>query len=502
MKIAPLSRVKRKPAVLVLPSYRRLTVLDASGQRDATGTRGVENLLRSVASSTCYVPAALTSLRLVSSATSWTCHTWRGRGTRMVHEPSGATFTSLRGALEGSGGAPADQWAALDEVLSWVGAYGVPPGSISGMAMGLFRASLSAPVTIGFDPVVARRAFFGGRQEATLRTDSKGRPKVYTHMAALDIKSAYANAMARVPYALSLRPVDPSTTLDPTVAGLAEASVDVPHGYPFGPLPRRLATDRIQFPTGGPVDGVWPWVELAAARELGCVVRVRSAWAPRATLDLFGPWYRLVASADRLGPGAQTLAKAIRNSLWGQFAMNGEENGITRWADDQGRIEITVDKEPRRMPHAWTTHIAAETAGRVRAQLLTEGLYGGGPGHPVHVDTDGIVVRQSHALSRPTGDGPGEWRLKATMKKVDLRGPQLYRWQCGDCAPSASMIGASRGKMHEPWHYLAAGVPRGRESEYFDRDTLVPVSHGSMFDVCIPGTHSLEHDLVKELMRV
>ena len=66
----------------------------------------------------------------------------------MVHDPTGATFTSLRGALEECGAAPEDQWEALSEVLDWVGSYGVTPGSISNMAMQLFRASLSSSVNL------------------------------------------------------------------------------------------------------------------------------------------------------------------------------------------------------------------------------------------------------------------------------------------------------------------------------------------------------------------
>ena len=65
------------------------------------------------------------------------------------------------------------------------------------------------------------------------------------------------------------------------------------------------------------------------------------------------------------------------------------------------------------------------------------------------------------------------------------------------------MIGLSKGKLHEPWHYLAAGIPKGKERAWFDnQEAMIPVNHSSVFDIVIPGTHSLEHELVKELMKV
>ncbi len=402
--------------------------------------------------------------------------------------------------MEECGGDPGRQWEALSEVLNWLREYGVPPGSIASMSWNLFRASLSAPVQIGFDPIVARTGFYGGRQEARVQTDAHGRAKVYSHMVSADIRSAYAHSMASVPYGLSLRPMSPTTTLDPSVPGLAEARVDVPPDMPFGPLPVRLSSNMIQFQKG-PIHGVWPWVELDAARNLGCDVRIDRSWGPRATLDLFGPWYRMVASADLLGPGATTLAKAVRNSLWGQFAMSGEERGMLRWADDRGNCEIHIDKEPRKMPHAWTTHIAAETTARVRARLLAEGLYGGDSrGWPVHADTDGVVVRKSRELPSPQGGDPGHWRVKAAMRRVDIRAPQLYRWQCPDCSDGGPTM--TRLGKHPPWHYVAAGVPEGSARQVFERDGSppTPVAHRSVFDVCLPGVHSQETELIRKLM--
>ena len=191
--------------------------------------------------------------------------------------------------------------------------------------------------------------------------------------------------------------------------------------------------------------------------------------------------------------GALELAKAVTNSLWGQFAMNGEESALTRWTDDKGNVSYDVPKDPRRMPHAWTTHIAAETTARVRSRLLSEGLYGPGPGRAVHVDTDGIVVRQSHDVPGTAGVGPGHWRLKAAMRKVDIRAPQLYRWTCG----------TGCGVTHARWHYVAAGVPHGSEAEVFERDGQppTPIGHRGIFDVCLPACHSADAGQIEAWLR-
>ena len=133
MRITPLAPRRPRPTALLFPSRRRLVILTADGMKEATAARGVTLALSKLKGHTCYVTGGLTTLKDTTGATQWTCHTWRGRGTAMVHEPSGTTVSSLRGTLESAGG-PEAAWVALAVVLEWLHGYGVSPGSISAMA--------------------------------------------------------------------------------------------------------------------------------------------------------------------------------------------------------------------------------------------------------------------------------------------------------------------------------------------------------------------------------
>ena len=175
------------------------------------------------------------------------------------------------------------------------------------------------------------------------------------------------------------------------------------------------------------------------------------------------------------------MAKAISNSLWGQFGMIGDDRGEVRWADAGGQHPYHLGLDDRNMPHAWTAHIAAETTGRVRARIAEEALqlatYA-----PVHIDTDGIIVRKSAPLPSPTGDAPGEWRVKDRMPKVDIRAPQLYRYTCGKGC----------GVSHAKWHHVASGMSAGAAPEYFRKhDHLTTrISYLATFDRVLPPGHS------------
>jgi hypothetical protein len=385
------------------------------------------------------------------------------------------TVHSLRGTLDGS----AEPATELARALAWLRDCGVAPSGLSTMAWALWQRSLSAPLVITSHPGVGRAAFYGGRQG--LSAKGAGR---YKHMASVDITAAYATSMAARPYALRLTRCDVSTTLDPTTAGVAEATVEVSTDMPFAPLPFRLGPEMITFPTGR-VQGVWPWVELAAARALGCDVKVTRSWAPMVEAEPFGRWWEWGQVGRQLGGGAGRLAKAILNSTWGMFAMVGDDRSVVRWTDDIGDRSVTVALKPLvQMPQRRTAHVAAETAARVRSRVLTEALYGAGAA-PVHIDTDGMIVRGSSPLPSPNGDAPGEWRIKKRMRVVEIRAPQCYRDQCSPVCPTC------RGG---DWHYTTAGMGDEAARGVFDR-----LGQGTNFgimglDYVLPTRNTLEHD--------
>jgi hypothetical protein len=347
------------------------------------------------------------------------------------------------------------------------------------MAWNLWRASLGQSVTIGFDPDIGRAALYGGRQEAR-------EPRVYQSMVSADIRGAYPHAMAQAsPYALSLRPVSASTALDPALAGLAEATVHVDRDMPYAPIPCRIAPQLIQF-QWGTIRGIWPWCELAAAESVGASVTVHQSWAPRRTADLFSAWWPMANEGRDLPGGAARLAKAISNCLWGQFGMVGDDRTVTLWADPAGNIPYTVDQDPRPLPHAWTAHIAAETTARVRSRMVTEALYGT-QFSPAHVDTDGMIIRSTEDVPSPCGDAPGEWRIKETMRRVDIRAPQLYRYTCGKGC----------GVTHAKWHHVASGMKPAQAREYFRTEGHrgTTISYLATFDTVLHPAHSDDPEL-------
>lgn len=450
MKIEPLERYEPKPVAILTPSHRGLEAITANGSRVAHGRQRVEALLTELAGYCCYVLDALPPMIHTTGAMSWQLNIWKGRETRAIHMPSGLSVTSLRGTLD-----PATAYVDLERVLAWLRSYGVGAGSIPAMAWGLFRASLARPYTVGFDPEIGRAAFFGGRQEISTAG-------IYKNMQAIDIKAAYPAAMARPEgYALTLREVDPTTKLDATLAGIAEAEVFVPEAMPYAPLPVRLDADVIAYQKGY-IRGYWPWCELAAALEVGAEVNVLRSWAPARTAEIFTPWWPLANEGRELPGRAGVLAKAISNSTWGQFGMAAEDRAIRQFADDKGNQYVDVPLDDHQLPHSWTAHVAAETTGRVRTQMLLEGLYGGSK--PAHIDTDGVIVPSGSPIPNGGGDQPGQWRVKADIPVCDIRGPQLYRWTCPGC-----------GVSHEHWHYNASGIPPADAPGFFEGKRIAPI---------------------------
>ena len=427
----------RPVALIDCAVARTLRVITADVDQLVEGRREVEIALSKLKRHAIYVRRGVERLKRATPATQWTMTTWRDRPTSIRHEPSGVVASTLRGALDES----TDPFADLCCFIDWAESLGVSPGSLSTMASSLLAASLGAPVRIGVDARLGRAAFYGPRQQIKAAAQ-------YHDLDLWDIKAAYPSAMARGPVALSLRRVDPSTRLVSSTPGLVGGTMHVPKS-PYPPVPRRVGPDAIQFPWGT-FTGVWTWAEACCATERGCELDVTACWAPRREADLFGPWWRLVQSGRDLPGGAGQLAKAVLNGTWGTFAMRGSGRGSVRWADDRGEDPIYLASDEVVLPHERTTHIAAEVTSRVRIQALTEGM----TGEVLHLDTDGVMVRGG---TEPTnqGDGFGQWRMKETMKIVEIRAPQFYRFTrfTGD-----------------QWHYVTSGIPSLEAARLYGRD--------------------------------
>lgn len=456
MKLDPLGKYSPREFAILYPSSRALMVQDSYGRRVAHGKLKVEELLGSLSCRTLYVLDNLEGLIHTTGALSWSLNIWKGRITRAIHVPSGCSITSLRGTLD-----PKTAIDDLETTFRWLRSYGIAPSSVPSMAWSLFRASLSRSYSAGFDPEIGRAAFYGGRQEAT-------QIGTFKDFKSIDIKAAYPAAMARPEgYALTLREVDPSTALDPFLSGIAEAEVYVPDDLCVAPLPVRIDRELISFQRGK-IRGFWPWCELATAQKLGAEVTVLRSWAPARTADLFGPWWPMAKEGRELPGRAAVLAKSISTSTWGQFGMAAEDRARRQYLDDSGEAWVDIPREDQQLPHSWTAHIAAETTGRVRTQML-EAL---SVTSPAHIDTDGIIVPSDSVIPGGGGDNEGDWRVKETMTTLDVRGPQLYRWTCPEC-----------GYQHDHYHYNASGIPRDEVAEFFEGPSskFIDVSHAKEF---------------------
>lgn len=478
MIINPLRTPQRERRwALVTPGWRTLLVEMADGYLEPHGEREVETVLARMRRSTLYVRGRLAALRDAMPLEQWQGMTWRGRLVRMVHRPTGAKFVTLRDALDTS----IDPVDDLARFLAHLRTRGVMPAGFAGMAFALWRSTLDRPVKLYSDPDIGRAALYGSRQAAP-------DPRRYKHQRAVDIRRAYPHAMGAAPYATRLREVDPSSALDGQ--GIAEAVVYVDGDAPHPPLPVRVGDAAIQFQRGV-IRGRWPWCELQATEALGFAVRVERSWAATATADLFGEtWQSEMTTLADLPGAASRLGKSTMNTTWGVFGMHGADRGEVTWLDRDAALHVAL--APQALPHRHAAHVAAETAARLRARVLTEALYGD-IAPVIHVDTDGVILRRSSPLPSPSGEGAGEWREKGTYNVVDVKAPQVWRGQCDSC-----------GISHPAWHYCVAGVGPDQAESVFRRmpagvrcgirglDTVLPAGHAQD-----PGALVIEADRAK-----
>lgn len=488
MIVGPYKRPHRnfKPVALVTPGHGTVRLETEWGATVAKGPVRTERLLEQHADHVLYCNGSLNQLQMVSDARHWQGFSWGGRMTKMELIGTKVKVISLRGSLEDS----EDPFRDLYTVISWVNSHGGQASTVSSMAWSLWRSSLDKDYEIGsnYTKTIGRASMFGGRQGT-----AHPEPHSYSNMVAADIVSAYPWSMAARPYPLGLRKVSPATELAHDANGFVRASARIPDDMPFGPLPQRISNDTIMFPTGGYLDGYWTWAEALAARELGCDVEVSECYAPIMEVDLFRAWYDIAQEGKRLPGAASQLAKGIANTLWGQFAMRDDQQETVLWHDPTGLHELRVPLPGKSLPHVHAAHLAAETSSRVRVRMLTEGCYGTdrtGPGGPVHIDTDGMIIRASAVRGWPMTGEPGEWVIKTRMRKVEIRAPQVLRYLCGQGC----------GISHTKWHYSVTGVPAGDAEYLFDE-----IGHGGLsfnpysIETVLPAMHAQEYTLTSWL---
>lgn len=442
-RVAPPAR-RRPPvpvSVIIGAGPRSLALVDDDGQlRQAHGPARCRALLEGLpAGGMVYSLSKLTLVLLSTGAEQWQGFTWKGALVR-VKLDGGPTVYPVRRALVGVD--PHEAVAGLRRALDWLDTYGVWPGSLGAMGWNLWRSTLTRPVRLGGPPEPARAALFGGRQEAPYPGD-------YVDARYHDLSAAYPASMAAERYPSKLVQIGPQTALHGLV-GLARATVRVP-ALPWCPLPVRVGRGAVCYGYGA-ASGWWSARELVMARDAGCDVDVHELWAGVPELDLFGPWWAVVQLGRQLPGAAANVVKGITSSLWGQFAIDDDGGALVRWRDPWARRPVRVALvRGRPLPQQQAAYVATDTTARVRVRLWNEAL--AVVPDVLYCDTDAVVTGFDLG-PEPAGWEPGRWRVKATMVRCEIRGPQVMRHTCPTC-----------DRDHARWHYTVAGAPTAEVAE-------------------------------------
>lgn len=437
----PMRRKARVPVhVIIGAGPRALALVNDDGElRQAHGPARCRALLEPLRGQQVYSLAKLTNVVLSVGADQWEGFTWKGALVR-VKLDGGPTVHPVRRALVG-----VEPFAAVEglrSALDWLDGLGVWPGSLGAMGWNLWRSTLTRPVRLAGPPEPARAALFGGRQEAPFPGD-------YADARYHDLGAAYPASMAAHPYPSRMVQVSPQTALAGLV-GLARATVRIPP-LRWCPIPVRVGKGAICYGFGR-AEGWWPARELLMARDAGCSVRIEELWAGIPDLDLFGPWWQLVRDGRQLPGAAGAVVKGLTSSLWGQFAIDDTGGATVRWRDRWARRPVRVAHvRSKPLPQQQAAYIASETTARVRGRLWREAL--AVVPDVLYCDTDAVVTGLDLG-PEPAGVEPGRWRVKATMVRCEIRGPQVMRHTCPTC-----------GRDHAPWHYTVAGAPTAEVAE-------------------------------------
>lgn len=362
---------------------------------------------------------------------------------------------------------PAPCLAALAAWRDWLAEHrAAPTGTTGSAAWSLLRATLTKPLYTS--------AGWRGKPERLIRQTLGARIQLgpagpgsfrgpLTHY---DLPAAYATELGTLPYggcwydlAEMMRQGGPRRRLD-WWAGerrplFVHATVKIPTGLPYGPLPRRprrvlhgleqmlLGTT---YPTGCRLTGTWTWQELEQAVAAGAkIVKVRDAWVHIAGGDVpLARWWNAIQAGREMPGMAGTLAKITGNALWGRFCMDGRGGHRTIRSRAGAKVSTRSAPVAGGIPPA---HDLAETvSGRIRARLHAVMLEAGPALVTAH--TDGAWTRGD---LEPSPDG---WRVKERARRLDVLTPQTIRYWPAPPAP------------WEPGHVLA-GVPSKHQAHVF-----------------------------------
>lgn len=359
---------------------------------------------------------------------------------------------------------------------------GVEPGLTLGStawksaAVRLVEHELSEDVTVALQKheyADGRAAYFGGRVEV-LRTET---PLVWRY----DRNSSYPAALTRQPVPVGRRRWRTTWSGE---EGTVWARVTVPEcRHP--PLPVRLGSGRLVFPTGT-FEGAWVAHELKRAVESGArIERVLRARTADETTDALAGWCHHVWSARQSMPEWQGLLKLLANSLTGKLAQRDERTNtfygpIERMPARSEQLTKVVDGRvwwrteshvigPCARPE-WAAYLTAEARVELHRQLTEAG------DASAYCDTDSVYSVER--LTRNLGAGLGEWKLEGAGSNWRAAAPKLYRYDTDDGAHVRAR--GLRGLTSEGFEMLTAPPDPTRERYKWESSAGVETLLGSL----------------------
>lgn len=228
-------------------------------------------------------------------------------------------------------------------------------------------------------------------------------------------------------------------------AGIAEATVKVPHDMNIPPLPTRVEFGRLSnkllFPVGT-LEGVWTYEELVKAEELGCEVEVKEVvyWYKTAAIfeDFVSYWEEVKTNSE----GAKrTFSKLVQNSLYGKFGMRRERESLAAY---EKHIDLDLKGEPydiyyheelnmKFLQHVTYSkakyiqpHIAVFVTSYARLLLLDGLLQQEKAGGVAYCDTDSIAGHAEMPAEYIDDKAYGKWKLEGVIHEGIFLQPKLY----------------------------------------------------------------------------
>lgn len=338
----------------------------------------------------------------------WEIHYWNGRVSHYIFAGK-ITIYPMSGISQNV--------ESVWPFFTWLRENGIQAGSFTSMAARTWQLSLNGTVSFFDEAGQGRNALYGSRKEAI-----RGK---YRWMYYQDLRAAFPSTMANNSFP---RRVKETNRLQIHESGYALATVNIPSGLDWNPIPCRLGKRAVTYGFGQQTDW-WTFEDLRHVLDFGGQVVIHRAFKGYNPQPIFRDWYDYIITPARMSleGDAQLALKTLANRLWSSFAVGGT-NKVARFEDSKRKRIVEKTTELRGM--RYESYIACQVLALVRSRVL-EALYT--VKDPVYVDTDAIICSNRDDL----GNG---WRVKKRMATVEVHSCQNYKWECPRCGVYTSPL--------------------------------------------------------------